>query len=61
MIFVYLTIAFALNYAYCCWKALPCKTFTKEQKTNILITGGLQGIGKLLAKRFAKNFNKDEI
>ena len=33
--------------------ALPVKKFTKEQPTNILITGGVQGLGKGLAKEFA--------
>ena len=31
----------------------PVKNFTKEKCTNILITGGVQGLGKLLAQEFA--------
>jgi len=31
------------------WRERPRKQFKTEDPTNILITGGVQGIGKLLA------------
>ena len=34
-------------------KKRPVKKLTKENKTNILITGGVQGLGKGLAQEFA--------
>lgn len=34
---------------------MPKKKFTKEKPTNILITGGVQGLGKLLAEKFASS------
>ena len=36
---------------YC--QRMPKKHFTKEKPTNVLITGGVQGLGKLLAQKFA--------
>ena len=57
----YLLTIFVLNYAYRLWRARPRKTFTQAEPTNILITGGLHGLGKLLTLKFAKNFNKDEV
>ena len=37
---------------YTYWKRLPKKTF-EGKKVNILITGGVQGIGRLLTAKFA--------
>lgn len=56
-----IAIAFACHYKYRMWNQQPVKNFTSAQKTNILITGGLHGLGKLLAERFARDFNKDEV
>jgi NADPH:quinone reductase-like Zn-dependent oxidoreductase len=40
-----------LRYLYGLYQSRPKKVFS--EKTNILITGGAQGIGKLLAQKFA--------
>lgn len=58
---ILIAVAFALNYKYMEWNSKPVKTFTKDEQTNILITGGLRGLGKLLSERFAKNYNQGEI
>ena len=54
-------ILLVLYYLYRLWRVKSRKLFTVQQKTNIMITGGLSGLGKLLADRFAQNFNKGEI
>jgi len=36
---------------YSKWQVRPKKVFT--EKTNILITGAAQGLGKMLAEKFA--------
>lgn len=38
---------------YYLWKTAPRKYFNLVKPTNILITGGVQGIGKLLTAKFA--------
>ena len=43
------------------WRERPRKQFKKEEPTNILITGGVQGLGKLLAMQFAKRHPNGEV
>jgi NAD(P)-dependent dehydrogenase (short-subunit alcohol dehydrogenase family) len=47
--------------AYHIWQTYPKKSFNKNKPANILITGGVQGIGKLLAVKFAQMHSKGEI
>ena len=42
-----------LNWIVTSYRRRPKKNFTAKNPTNILITGGVQGIGKLLATKFA--------
>ena len=37
-----------------CFSSVSKKRFTKENCTNIMITGGAQGLGKLLAEQFIR-------
>lgn len=43
------------------WSRMARKTFTKAQPTNILITGGAQGLGKLVAQKFASSFEPGSV
>jgi len=46
---------------YYLWKTAPKKNFISSKPTNILITGGVQGIGKLLAAKFATMHPNGEV
>ena len=46
---------------YYLWKTAPKKNFELNKPTNILITGGVQGIGKLLAAKFATMHPNGEV
>jgi len=48
-----LLITITLWLFYIKWQARPKKVFT--EKTNILITGAAQGLGKMLAEKFASH------
>jgi UDP-N-acetylglucosamine:LPS N-acetylglucosamine transferase len=49
---LFLCIAFVVHtYA----QRLPKKKFDKKKPTTVLITGGAQGLGKLLAQQFASS------
>ena len=53
MALLFLVIFFRLDF--------PKKRFSKVKPTNILITGGVQGLGKLLTMEFAKQHPNGEI
>jgi len=46
---------------YYLWKTAPKKNFKTSKPTNVLITGGVQGIGKLLAAKFAAMHPNGEV
>jgi len=54
MMFIYHTLR------WLCWTSVK-KKFTPEQCTNIVITGGAQGLGKLLAEQFIRRSLKGSI
>lgn len=57
---VFLVFMLAMKIYYL-WKTAPKKTFISSKPTNILITGGVQGIGKLLATKFATMHPNGEV
>ena len=41
------------TFRWCFWNSIK-KRFTPEKCTNVMITGGAQGLGKLLAEQFIR-------
>ena len=53
MTFIFLTLlTLYVLLSHCC--SAPVKNLSKAEPTNIMITGGVQGLGKALAMEFAK-------
>ena len=46
---------YVLHSIYTMYERRNKKTYSKDAPVNLLITGGVQGIGKLLAQQFAKH------
>ena len=60
-IYFALSIIVPLAVCYYCFSSAAKKRFTADKCTNVLITGGVQGLGKLLAEQFMRSSERGSV